>query len=67
MFTDDEINETFNIHISQKEYDDLTKKAAELQSLKMSINESKLKVYSPERPMSFHDKVVFALDKAIKP
>jgi regulator of replication initiation timing len=36
-------------------------KAAELHSLRMSILESPLKKYFPEKDISFHDKVVFAI------
>jgi hypothetical protein len=54
------------ITITQEEYDMLNQKAAELHSLKMSLLESKLVKYFPKREMSFHDKIVLAIDKAIK-
>jgi hypothetical protein len=37
--------------------------AAELKSIKVSIYESPLKDYFPDKDMSFHDKVIFAIHK----
>ncbi|HUX57124.1 MAG TPA: hypothetical protein VMV77_09125, partial [Bacteroidales bacterium] len=43
--------------------DDTNAIEAELRSLKQTIIESGLLSYAPEREMSFHNKVVFAIDK----
>jgi len=47
--------------------DDTNAIEAELRSLKQTIIESGLLSYAPEREMSFHNKVVFAIDKLIQP
>lgn len=49
----------------EKEIDQLNEQVAELLSLKRSIIESRLKEFFPKREMSFHDKVVLAIDAAI--
>jgi hypothetical protein len=50
------------LHLDAKEVQELHEKHAELRSLKQSILESRLKDYFPKKDMSFHDKVVLAID-----
>lgn len=49
----------------EAELTELHQQVAELRSLKQSIVESKLKAYFPAKEMSFHDKVVLAIDKSV--
>lgn len=49
-----------------KELTELHQQVAELRSLKQSIAESKLKDYFPKKEMSFHDKVVLAIDAGVR-
>jgi hypothetical protein len=50
------------VMVSQEEIDEWVNSSAELRSLKISILQSDLKDYFPQKEgMSFHDKVVFAI------
>lgn len=49
----------------ESQIEELSQASAELYSLKQSIWESALKSYMPKKEMSFHDKVVFAIDEVV--
>lgn len=61
MVQDEVMKRFVNNQESIKEIERLHAESAELSSLKRSISESQLAKFFPQKEMSFHDKVVFAI------